>query len=324
MTTSTQAPTYRLGPAQVSGPLALFPILGREPVLAYRSYADALALGAFVKELDGGASVNDLAVGNPTDLPVLLYEGEEVHGAQQDRTLDVSALVAAGGQATVPVSCVERGRWDGSRHDEHFAPAPHAAGPELRATKRQRANASFAAGAAARPDQAEVWQHVESRAAAMGAASPTLAQRASFDARGGEIETFAAGLAPLPGQVGAISQVGGLCVALDLVSRPDVYASLAERLVRGYLLDALDQPVAPADDAAAHAFLARVLDAPRARVETPGVGAGLVVTGRGIEGSGLVHEDELIQLSAFPGEGPSHGEQPGGIARPSHRRRRIA
>src|SRR4051812_19449411 len=171
MTTSVQAPTYRLGPAQVAGPLALFGILGREPALAYRSYAGALALGAFVKELDGGASVNDLLVGNPTDLPVLLYEGEEVHGAQQDRTLDVSVLVAAGSHATVPVSCVGRGRWDGSRETEPFAPAPHAAGPELRAAKRHRANERHAAGAPARPDQAEVWQHVESRATAMGASS---------------------------------------------------------------------------------------------------------------------------------------------------------
>src|SRR3954452_24640608 len=122
MTTSVQAPTYRLGPAQVAGPLALFPLLGPVPGLDYRSYADALALGAFVKELDGGASVNELLVGNPTELPLLLYEGEEVQGAQQDRTLDVSVLVGAGRQAQVPVSCVERGLWDGARHDEHFAP----------------------------------------------------------------------------------------------------------------------------------------------------------------------------------------------------------
>ena len=40
-------------------------------------------------------SVNDVLVDNPLDVAVLLYEGEEVQGAQQDRTLDVSVLVAA-------------------------------------------------------------------------------------------------------------------------------------------------------------------------------------------------------------------------------------
>ena len=55
--------------------------------------------------------MNDLIVVNPTDNSVLLYEGEEVLGAQQNRTFDISVLVPAGSKLTVPVSCVERGRW---------------------------------------------------------------------------------------------------------------------------------------------------------------------------------------------------------------------
>ena len=49
-----------------------------------------------VGELEGGASVNDLLVNNPADKPVLLFEGEEVLGAQQNRTFDVPVLVGAG------------------------------------------------------------------------------------------------------------------------------------------------------------------------------------------------------------------------------------
>jgi hypothetical protein len=46
--------------------------------------------------MPGGGNVNDLVIVNPTDLPVLVYEGEEVLGAQQNRIFDVSVLVAAG------------------------------------------------------------------------------------------------------------------------------------------------------------------------------------------------------------------------------------
>ena len=60
---------------------------------------------------------------NPTDVAVLLYEGEEVLGAQQNRTFDVSVLVPAGASVRVPVSCVEHGRWESARHDEAFRPA---------------------------------------------------------------------------------------------------------------------------------------------------------------------------------------------------------
>ena len=58
-----------------------------------------------------GASVNDLVVANPTPLPILVYEGEEVLGAQQNRTFDESVLIAAGATVKARVSCVEAGRW---------------------------------------------------------------------------------------------------------------------------------------------------------------------------------------------------------------------
>ena len=127
----------------VVGSLAVFPLIAdREPSVRYVSFAEAVQSGATVKELPGGASVNDLVVRNPLDVPVLLYEGEEVLGAQQNRTFDVSALVAANSVLQVPVSCVEAGRWDGGRHEEVFAPGaadgqPAAAADEEHAGARK-------------------------------------------------------------------------------------------------------------------------------------------------------------------------------------------
>src|SRR4051794_36254031 len=92
---------FTLGEPQVAGPLAVFPVFGPEPRLHYRAFAQASELGAFVKELDGGASVRELVLHNPTDLPLLVYEGEELLGAQQNRTLDASVLIAAGKHATL-------------------------------------------------------------------------------------------------------------------------------------------------------------------------------------------------------------------------------
>ena len=86
----------RVGAPDVAGALAVFPVFGPAPRLEYVSFAQGSRRGVTIKELDGGASVNDLLVVNPTDTPVLLYEGEEVLGAQQNRTFDVSVLVGAG------------------------------------------------------------------------------------------------------------------------------------------------------------------------------------------------------------------------------------
>lgn len=120
--------------------LAVFPLIAdRTPSVRYVSFAEAAQRGATVKELGSGARVNDLVVHNPLDVPVLLYEGEEVLGARQDRTFDVSVLVAAASVLQLPVSCVEAGRWDGGRHDEAFSPAPQTANPQLRRMKNTQA-----------------------------------------------------------------------------------------------------------------------------------------------------------------------------------------
>lgn len=74
----------------------MFPIFGGEPTSEYVSFAQAQAGGVTISEMPQSASVNDLLINNPTPVPVLLFEGEEVLGAQQNRTFDGTVLVAAG------------------------------------------------------------------------------------------------------------------------------------------------------------------------------------------------------------------------------------
>src|SRR4051794_28805881 len=97
-TISTPAVTrFEVLAADVVGPLAVFPLVAESPpAQRYLPFASAVGRGATVTELESGAQVNDLVFTNPLDVPVLLYEGEEVLGAQQNRTFDTSILVAAG------------------------------------------------------------------------------------------------------------------------------------------------------------------------------------------------------------------------------------
>src|SRR5436305_318649 len=74
MTTETFRKLH-LAPSQVAGPLAVYPIIGSEPRLRYRSLAQATKQGAFVTEVDERGSVNEVLVCNASDQPVLLYEG---------------------------------------------------------------------------------------------------------------------------------------------------------------------------------------------------------------------------------------------------------
>jgi hypothetical protein len=317
-----------VGEPDIADPLTVFPIFGPEPRRDYRTYLDASAHGVEIRELPGGASVNDLVVHNPTQYDVLLFEGEEVLGAQQNRSLDVTALVAAGGKATVPVSCVEAGRWDGTRHRESMRPAPQTTNPRLRKLKATRARESVLAGAQARADQSEVWAEVDQLAADYDAqsAAPTHASHDVYESRRGSLDAICADVPLHEGQLGAIAAYGGELQILDLVSRPDAYRTLHRRLVQGYALEALGESVnAPGtpETSAARGFALLVSDSAFAHRERGvGLGENVRFAANGVAGSGLVADGELIQLTAFPGaDRESHRVVARGrIQRPSRRR----
>ena len=62
----------------------LFP--RRTPDAAYVTLEQALPLGFRVEEVSEQGSVPELVVRNPTDSDVLLYDGEELLGAKQNRS----------------------------------------------------------------------------------------------------------------------------------------------------------------------------------------------------------------------------------------------
>ena len=305
--------------------LAVFPLIAdRSPSVRYVSFAEAVQRGAAVKELGGGASVNDLVVHNPLDLPVLLYEGEEVLGAQQNRTFDVSVLVAAASALQVPVSCVEAGRWDGRRHNEAFAPAPQTANPRLRRMKNTQARASVAAGQEARAEQGEVWREVAEAAARHGVDSPTGAMHDVFERRRGQLHEIVAEVQMHCSQVGMLAAIGGRFVVLDHVSEVEAFAALHGPLVQGYALDALAAPDASApaiEDA--RDFIELLMTAPCAAGPVLGLGEGLRFSFGGLSGAGLICDSELVTLTAFADEpGSDSPATAGRISRPSRRRPR--
>jgi hypothetical protein len=308
--------TLRLGAPQHAGALTVFPIFGGEPTTKYVSFAQAQAAGVTISELPQGASVNDLIVVNPTPTPVLLFEGEEVLGAQQNRTFDVTVLVAAGAKLQVPVSCVEAGRWDGRRRAEVFDAAPQIAYPALRRSKNTVARASAAAGHEARADQGAVWDEIAAKSRRMGAASPTGAMHDVFESRRAGLDELTDAIIRHDGQIGALVAIGEECKVMDMVSRSDVWAALHRPLVQGYALDALEAEPAPAPDPTlAAAFLGAAIGTPV--TERAGVGAGvhLDVANALLAGSGLALERELLQLSVFATDTPRTR-----IRRPSQRR----
>ena len=283
-----QSLPFELGDPAAFGGLALVPLFPTaEPQLDYVGLDEAVAGGLAVTELDEAGSVSNLFVSNSLDVNVLLFEGEELLGAKQNRILDRTILVQAKSKTPIPVSCVERGRW--SYRSERFAPAPRAAYPDLRRAKREGGG------------QAEVWSNVAAKSARLDAWSPTDASEEMYVKRGASLEEYVAKLPRRDGQCGSIVCLAGRVVCLDFVGRSDVYAGLYSKLLRGYALDAIERPLdAPVPKEYVESLLRRIVRATRAATPVVGLGQERRLESTRLVGSELVVGDELVALSVFP------------------------
>ena len=287
MTTITHLPQLPFAPAQPRSfrSLTLIPLFPRdEPALDYVGLTAALADGLLVTEVDPDGAVETLLVENPLETLVLLYEGEELVGAKQNRILDRTVLVPARSRLPLPVSCVERGRWSHRSHT--FAEVPRAAYPELRRLK-------YVGGG-----QSEVWTSVAAKAARLDAHSPTEAAEELYVSRAPALEEYAEAFPLEEGQSGVVVALGGVPFCLDYVSRSDVFARLYPKLLAGYALDAIERPgesdVAPVDE-----FLRGVERATREPQPPEGSGESRRFASPSVVGSELAVGGELVAVSAF-------------------------
>ena len=229
---------FQLGePAEHRG-IVVAPLFPRhDPVAAYLTLDEALPTGLRIAETSESGSVPELVVENPLDARVLLYDGEELVGAKQNRILNVSVLVGgevASSRSPSPASSRGAGR-DARRtsrpapHVSHRAAAAAQGGGAGRASRSHAASRSARSGTRCtrRPSGCEV--------ARRPGRAPTSTARHERDLRALE-RAF-----PLqPGQCGAILALGDDALP-RLVSRPDAFARLWPKLRAGYLLDALER-----------------------------------------------------------------------------------
>lgn len=293
---TSPADAFQLGDAVVHQGIGIAPLFPRrDPVALYVTLEEGQARGLTVTELGEAGSVPELLVRNPTDTAVLLFDGEELLGAKQNRILNVPVLVAAGSEVVIPVSCVEQGRW--SRHSRTFAASPHVAYPGLRRGKAERLLSAPAARGAA---QGFVWSDIEEKLRRHGAQSATSAHadlhRGAEPWRAGVRRAF-----PLqPGQCGAVLALAGTPVCLDAVSRPEAFAVLYPKLLSGYLLDAMEADGgAEVTREALDAFVRDIAATTASRTRSVGRGDDLRLDGSRAIGSALDLDGETIQLSAF-------------------------
>ena len=318
--------SLKLGEPQIHTGIGLWPVFaGIHPEPAYITLVEALSLDGFkITEVSQGGSVPDLRVINETPHHVLLFDGEELKGAKQNRILNTTILIAAGSALDVPVSCTERGRW--SYESNEFRSSGSLAYAELRKRKAQVVACSLQVSACHTSDQGAVWEEIEHlhTAACSAGTSKTRAMKDAYDGSRREIEGFSREIPCHDGQCGLLAVVGDRVEGIDVLSRPEAYAKMHQRLVESHAMDFLVRKRGVArkslDPEAPARFLAEAAKATESVHDTPGLGSDHRLRFRWGHGAALRVGDTVIHLALFGGTGLGQGHHPTEL--PLHRRHR--
>ena len=316
-----------IGEPRSSGRLTVYPLFLEEEApdskeIHYLLLEEALDKGTFeVGEISESGSVNTIAVNNQTGEPVLILDGEELLGAKQNRMVNATIMVATG-KTTIPVSCVEQGRWQ--YEDVKFSKSEAFGYSSLRRQKAEQVRSSLETDAGFNADQSAIWEEIESSSRNLGTESPTGAMHETYSSREDELRDLVDSFEYLPGQVGIAVYINNRFSCLDLFDKSRTLEKLWNRLLKSYALEALNtRGRSLKNPRPTPKELKKAIEASE-YLTYPSVSMGedLRLTGPGIIGAGLLVEEELIHLSIFPSTEEGRHNQ-SSIGTPQQRRRSM-
>ena len=236
---STTFPSVHVGEPIRYQQVSVFPLFVDAPSpVEYVLGADALNDGSvLVEEVSEAGSVPTLSVTNKANLRVLFLEGEQLIGAKQNRILNTSILVAANSKTTIPVSCVEQGRW--RFKSKLFGSSGTHSPSKLRYALKASVSDSVKRGQGHRSDQDRVWEEVAQHQRAHGVASASSAMEDTFENYRGQLDELQERFAYVEGACGIAVGLGKQIVCLDLFDKPSTCGKVWDRLLSGALLETL-------------------------------------------------------------------------------------
>lgn len=181
---------------------------------------------AEVKECEV-STVNTLIVKNNAVTPLILIDGEEVVGGDQNRLVNTTTIIAAKSNMKIPVSCTEKGRW---AYKSEFKNSEYIANYKTRRAKEyaSRSKSSF---------QNVIWSSINDLEVENSFASPTSAMQESYEQLRTNHNQIINEFAIVDGQNGVLIIIDGEIKGFEIFLNRDIYKAFHEKILKSYLID---------------------------------------------------------------------------------------
>lgn len=251
---------------------------------------------AEVKECEH-STVNTLIVVNKSVTPLLLVDGEEIVGGDQNRIVSATVLIAPESEMKIPVNCTEQGRW---RYEREFVHSDYMANSRTRFAKVHSRYDGV-------DRQSAVWESINELENSRGFHSATHAMSESYDHVKKELDVSEFKI--VAGQTGILVIVDGKIKGFEIFFNTQIYAEYHEKILKSYIIDAdINDSVFAINTDEAKSYIANAINSefkeiPKTGLETP-------YEFKNEDGIGTVYayQDEIIHLSYFTNTEEANGE----------------
>jgi len=240
-----------------------------------------------VKECEH-STVNTIIVENKSVVPLLLVDGEEIVGGDQNRIMDATILIAPESESKIPVNCTEHGRWG---YKSEFKQSEHIANYQTRLAKHRafRSNASV---------QKAVWDSIDDLEMSRSFSSPTQAMSESYENAKADLNEFLEAFDIVEGQSGIVVLIDGEVKGFEVFLNSEIYREYHEKILKSYLINAdVNDNVFTIDTDTIKSVIDDALSNESEEVKNIGLESRFELKSEEGIGSVYTYKDELIHMS---------------------------
>ena len=242
-----------------------------------------------VKECEH-STVNTLIVKNSSVTPLILVDGEEIIGGDQNRIVSATILIAPESEKPIPVNCTEHGRW-GYKHE--FVQSNYMANYRTRSSKEVASRNNMS-------DQQAVWDSIECLEVERSFSSPTQAMSESYDNAKLDLDEALTHFNIEDKQNGVVIIVDGEIKGFEIFLNSQIYKEYHEKILKSYLIDInINDSVFTINTDEAKSLVSDALDSEFNAGKSNGMEE--VLEFENSEGLGKIYtyQDEMIHMSYF-------------------------
>lgn len=254
-----------------------------------------------VQEMSDMGDVPNLRLKNLSRQKIFILDGEELIGAKQNRVTNSVVLAPELEELVIPVSCVERNRWN--YKTKRFSSGHTRVYFRLR-KKIFESEINNKYNTLKQHPQHDVWNDIEMKMSNMHVDSTTSAMNDIYRKNIEKLEKYNKMFNVSENQIGMVVIINNRILSCELFSDHKILAKLHSKIINSYAIDALEDYDGKLKDLKtirrrALKFLNNIKKSTYDESFSVGLGKDIMFNSDDVCGSSLCFDDKVVYMSAY-------------------------